>query len=139
MSDEPWKIKVTFAAGPGSRTWISRDIRSEAPGWGEECFLAPIESVELPFQDGRRLFLRGFQQYNFNAEGLWIAGENRVIPVCFHFYGRLPGSDHVSRWDLDKKELRHTYTFWGHEYIDSATTGWKTGVSMGTVISNVVK
>jgi len=139
MTCDPWKIKVTFAPGLGARTWISKDVRSEDPGWGEACFDDRIESMEFPFTDGRKLLLRGFQQYNFNAEGLWITGQNRMIPVCFHFYGRLPLSDRVSRWDLDQKGLRHVDTLWGREYLNMPTTGWKLGVPMKTVISSVVK
>ncbi|MFA5706160.1 MAG: hypothetical protein WDA41_07380 [Candidatus Neomarinimicrobiota bacterium] len=136
---EPWKIKIVLQAALGPRTWTSKDIRSKAPGWGEERFLDPIESMELPFHDGRRLLLKGFQQYNFNAEGLWIAGENRMVPVCVHFYGRFPGCDRISRWDLDQKGLRHVDTLWGREYLNMPTTGWKRGVSMKTVISSLVK
>jgi len=137
----PWQIQVSFA-GNGGRKWISTDIRSTRPGWGEQAFSAPIASLEILLEQlsegSMVLFMSGMEQYAFFIQGLQIVGSQKLIPQSFHFLGKLPGKGQVSMWSVFPGAApRHDWVQYGAEYFGTAISTWKPGMTGGRIISRM--
>lgn len=133
-----WRIRVTFATDLTPREWISPDIRTERPGWGDQVFPFLIQAVAIELDDKQRLVLAGMERYNFFAEGLSVIGSGRVIPQAFHLLGKLPRQDTISKWTFfPGAQPCHEYKPWGQEYHGTPTSGWKPGAMAAVVTSRL--
>lgn len=134
---EGWKIVARLDSRTGPREWISGDVRSSMPGWREQSSDGTCRIVRMTFHasGNTTLWMSGMEAYNFLAEGMYSFRTRRIVPVAFHFFGRLPGSSCVSRWTLNRKG-------WTHASIDAGAAparGWKWGASAGLIISEVMR
>jgi len=135
----PWQIHVTFSTRLTPREWISPDIRTERPGWGDQVFPFPIEAVKIDLDQEQRLVLAGMELYNFFVEGVSVLGSGRVIPQAFHLLGKLPKQETVSKWTVfPGARLCHEYKPWGQEYHGTPTLGWKPGAIGAQVVSRLI-
>lgn len=139
----PWRIRVTFSTRTTPREWVSPDIRTERPGWGEQVFPFLIERIEIEI-DEQRLVLSGMERYNFFVEALSLIGSGhgagRVIPQAFHLLGKLPRQELVSQWKIFPGvgvKPCHEYKTWGQEYHNMPTTGWKPGKIGPEIVSRL--
>lgn len=133
---DAWKVVATFA---DSKQWVSPDIRSTPPGWGGQCFPQPIQRVEMVLPGSRRLILGGMEQFNFLIEALLPLSGGAPVPMAFHFLGKLPQGDVISKWTITPTSEVHEYVPWGKEYHGTPTSGWKTGLPLNTPTSILVK
>jgi hypothetical protein len=134
-----WRIRVTFSTHLTPREWISPDIRTERPGWGDQVFPFLIDSIEIHLDQEQRLVLAGMERYNFFVEGVSVLGSGRVIPQAFHLLGKLPHQETVSKWTVSPgARLCHEYKPWGQEYHGTQTSGWKPGAVGAQVVSRFI-
>lgn len=135
----PWRIRVTFSTHLTPREWVSPDIRTERPGWGDQVFPFLIESIQIHLDQEQRLVLAGMERYNFFVEGISVLGSGRVIPQAFHLLGKLPRQETVSKWAIfPEARLCHEYKPWGQEYHGTPTSGWKPGAVGAQVVSRFI-
>jgi hypothetical protein len=138
-----WRIRATFAGKLPPKEYITPDIKSNNPGWGDEIFNRTIEKLEFFIPTGHRLVMSGFEQYNFFVEavqdlggGLRNNGKTKIN--AFYFCGKIFGQDIVEMWRIGEGTMIRDQKPWGHEWGGGPTSGWKPGlpgvVSAGIVI-----
>lgn len=129
-----WKIILTLKDG---QILELNDVRKGSPGWAD-CY--PINIIKLSFSfegvsaEGKKevfeIVLSGMSEYNFFVEATHnILGGNAKIKA-FWFMGKMPNSNRIVGFVI-KEKVYELNTFEGHEYNDTATSGWKHGFLNG--------
>lgn len=134
-----WRIRATFAGKLPPKEYITPDIRSNNPGWGDEIFNRVIEKLEFFIPTGHELIMSGFEQYNFFIEALQVFGKAPELIQAIWFCGKTPKSDDVIIWIIRDKKMLQFKERWGHEYNGGPTSGWKIGVRSIPIISEIRK
>jgi hypothetical protein len=137
-----WRIRVTFADKLPPKEYITSDIRSNNPGWGDEVFNRTIERLEFFIPTGHRLVMSGMEKYNFFVEAMQDLGggkrsNGKTKINAFFFCGKLPGQDIVEMWRIGDNTMVRDQKPWGNEWGGGPTRGWKRGTA-GTPISGIV-
>jgi hypothetical protein len=133
-----WRIRARFAGNLPPKVYITPDVRSHNPGWGDAVFYRVIEQLEFHLPTGHRICLAGMEQYNFFVEAVQstrIKGGAKI--KAFWFLGKHPGRDIVEMWRVgDGKVIRDRGIF-GREWGGGPTRGWKKGVCGIKIISEI--
>lgn len=122
-----WRIRATFAGKLPPKEYITPDIRSNNPGWGDEVFNRTIEKLEFFIPTGHRLIMSGMEKYNFFIEAVQSFGSNALVIDAMWFCGKLPKRDVVDLWIIRNGKMVHLRELWGREYNGGPTRGWKLG------------
>jgi hypothetical protein len=123
-----WKIKVKFGGKDLVKEYTSPDIRYKNPGWGDEIFNKPIESLEFYLPTGHRIVLSGMERYNFFVEAIQNMGGGKVDIKAFWFLGKYPNQNIVDAWRVEEGKVVRSKVPFGREWGGGPTSGWKQGV-----------
>lgn len=123
-----WRYRVRFATDSGVREYLSPDVRGADPGWRNEVFTHPIDTIEFFLPTGHVIRMAGMQSYNFLVEAEQDLGAGGRIHIrAFWLLGHLPGCNRVERWRIgDGKIVRDRQVF-EREWAGKPTSGWKQG------------
>ncbi len=133
-----WRIRATFAGKLPPKEYITPDIRSNNPGWGDEVFNRTIERLEFFIPTGHRLVMSGMEKYNLFIEALQLFGKSSASIEAIWFCGKLPNSDVIEMWVIRDGKIARFRKHWGYEYNDGPTNGWKLGLS-GRPVARIEK
>lgn len=123
-----WRIKARFSGGLPPMEYLTPDIRSSNPGWGEEVFSRTIESLEFYLPTGHLLILSGMEAYNFFVEASQsLSGSIGARIEAFWLCGKLPHQALVEMWRIGQGKVIRQRSPWGQEWGGGPTTGWKIG------------
>jgi hypothetical protein len=131
-----WRIRATFAGKLPPKEYITPDIRSNNPGWGDEIFNRVIEKLEFFIPTGHRLVMSGMEKYNFFVEAVQTMGKKQVDIAAFYFCGKLPHENMVEMWRVGDCKIVKVRKPWGQEWGGGPTSGWKQGIC-GRVIATI--
>ena len=125
-----WKIRLTFAGNLPPKEYITADIRSNNPGWGNEEFgNRIIERFEFLIPTGHVLIMEGMQKYNFFVEAVQSTRTKGAAQIkAFWFCGLLPMSNTVEMWRIEDGRIDRSQGTFGQEWGGGPTRGWKRGV-----------
>lgn len=134
-----WKIRAHFAGKLPPKEYVTPDIRSNNPGWGDVIFARSLEGLEFFLPTGHRIVLAGMEQYNFFVEATQDMGGGRAKIEAFYFCGKIPNTKIVEVWRVAQGEVVRTRREFGKEWGGGPTSGWKSGTIGAKVISAFVK
>lgn len=133
-----WRIRATFAGKLPPKEYITPDIRSNNPGWGDEIFNRTIEKLEFFVPTGHRLVMAGMEKYNFFIEAVQSMGKRKTDIAAFYFCSKLPNENTVELWRVGDSKIVRSREPWGREWCGGPTSGWKHGDSNVKLFSGIV-
>lgn len=133
-----WRMRVTFAGKLPPKEYITPDIRHNNPGWGDETFNRPIDSLEFFLPTDHRIIMSGMEQYNFFVEAAQSLSGRGASIEAFWFCGKLPSQPVIEMWRVGGGKVVRKREQYGHEWGGQPTFGWKPGMIGSRVISSVM-
>jgi len=135
-----WRFRVMFEGKLSPKTYLSPDVRSADPGWGDEVFGRRIEKLEFFLPTGHKIVIAGMEQYNFFVEvSVDISGAGRKKLDAIFLAGKIPNKLIVDMWRIGNKKAVRIQKPWGQEWGGQPTRGWKQGIVSDTCISMVME
>jgi hypothetical protein len=125
---EEFKLQVRFGDKKHPQTYLSPDVRTQFPGWGDEQFNRPIEEVIFFLPGNRFIVMSGMEKYNFFVECVKGMSRDSVKIEAIYLLGKVPHVNKVLMWKIDKSYVNFKEVPFGKEYNEGPTRGWKGGM-----------
>ena len=139
MSENAWKYRLEFEKGAPFLSHLSPDIRLQNPGWGDDIYKSSITQMEFFLPTGNKIIMRGMIEYNFFIEAIQSMSRNNGADLhAVYICGRFPESNIVDLWKIGNGAVVHDRKIYGQEYDGTATRGWKPGIPLREVISQII-